>query len=217
MPNPVVGMIVGGSSLLGAGVQGRSASKAASAQGAAAQYGIDEQRRQFDALQELLAPYVQAGGPALQGQQNLIGLGGAGAQRQAIAGIQNNPMFAAMARQGEQGMLQNASATGGLRGGNLQGALGQFRPQLLNQLIDQQYARLGGLTSIGQNAAAGVGNAGMNTGQNIANLYGQQGAAQAGGILGRGQAISGLLNMPAQLSGMSLGGGGNGDPFGSIF
>lgn len=215
MPNPVVGMIVGGSSLGSAMVQSHAAGKAARAQGAAAQMGIDEQRRQFDALQELLKPYVQAGTPALQAQQNLIGLGGAGAQQQAIAGIQNSPMFAAMARQGEQGMLQNASATGGLRAGNLQGALGQFRPQLLNQLIDQQYARLGGLTSIGQNAAVGVGNAGMNTGQNIANLYGQQGAASAGSQLARGQAFGNVLNLPAQFSMLDFARGGSGNPFGS--
>jgi hypothetical protein len=62
---------------------------------------------------------------------------------------------------------QTPRATGGLRGGNVQAALGQFQPQLLAQLIDQQYSRLGGLTSIGQNAAAGVGNAGMSTGNSI--------------------------------------------------
>lgn len=217
MPNPAVGLIVGGSSIGSALVQDRAAGKAARAQSAAAQLGIKTLSDADSLLQELLKPYVQAGTSALQGQQNLLGLGGAGAQQQAIAGIQNSPMFAAMARQGEQGMLQNASATGGLRGGNLQGALGQFRPQLLNQLIDQQYARLGGLTSIGQNAAVGVGNAGMNTGQNIANLYGQQGAASAGSQLARGQALSGVLNLPAQLSMMSLGAGGSGNPFAGMF
>lgn len=215
MPNPAVGLIVGGSSLGSAAIQSHAAGKAARAQGAAAQMGIDEQRRQFDALQELLKPYVQAGTPALQAQQNLIGLGGAGAQRQAIAGIQNSPMFAALAQQGEQGMLQNASATGGLRGGNLQGALAQFRPQMLNSLIDQQYNRLGGLTSLGQNAAAGVGNAGMQTGDNVANLIGQQGAASAGAQLARGQAFGNVMNLPAQFSMLDFARGGSGNPFGS--
>jgi len=207
MPDAIAGLLTGGTTGAGYGAQYEAAGDASDAQARAAQYGIDEQRRQFDALQALLRPYVQAGTPALQGQQNLIGLGGAGAQQQAIAGIQNSPMFAAMARQGEQGMLQNASATGGLRGGNLQGALGQFRPQLLNQLIEQQYSRLGGLTSLGQNSAAGVGNAGMQTGQNIANLYGQQGAAQAGGIMGKASVIGNLANLPMQFMGARMGGG----------
>lgn len=215
MPNPAVGLLVGGSSIGSALVQDRAAGKAARAQSAAAQLGINEQRRQFDALQELLKPYVQAGTPALQGQQNLLGLGGAGAQRQAIAGIENSPMFQSLTQQGEQAMLQNASATGGLRGGNLQGALAQYRPQMLNALIDQQYARLGGLTSLGQNAAVGVGNAGMQTGQNIANLYGQQGAASAGSQLARGQAFGNVLNLPAQFSMLDFARGGSGNPFGS--
>jgi hypothetical protein len=41
---------------------------------------------------------------------------------------------------------------------------------------------------MGQNAAAGVGTAGMQTGTNIANLLAQQGAAQAGGTLAAGAA-----------------------------
>jgi len=217
MPNPAVGLIVGGSSIGSALVQDRAAGKAARAQSAAAQLGIETLSNADSLLQELLKPYVQAGTPALQGQQNLLGLGGAGAQRQAIAGIENSPMFQSLTQQGEQAMLQNASATGGLRGGNLQGALAQYRPQMLNALIDQQYARLGDLTSLGQNAAVGVGNAGMQTGQNIANLYGQQGAASAGSQLARGQALSGVLNLPAQLSMMSLGAGGSGNPFAGMF
>ena len=103
-------------------------------------------------------------------------------------------------------MLQNASATGGLRGGNVQGALAQFRPQLLNQLIEQQYSRLGGLTSLGQASAAGQATAGMQTGTNIANLLGQQGQALAGGAMGKGgvvqQTFGNLMQMGKTASGM---------------
>jgi hypothetical protein len=90
--------------------------------------------------------------------------------------------------QGENAILQNASATGGLRGGNVQAALAKFRPQLLNQLIQQRFQNLGGITSIGQNAAAGTGNAGMNSANQITNLLQQQGAAQAGAALASGNA-----------------------------
>ena len=57
-----------------------------------------------------------------------------------------------MVQQGQDAILQNASAIGGLRGGNTQAALAQFRPALLSQLIAEQYNRLGGLSSLGQNA-----------------------------------------------------------------
>lgn len=175
-------------SVYSANKSSKAAKSAAASQAESAEQGIDEQRRQFDALQKLLEPYVQAGNGALAGQQDLLGLNGNGAQRAAIDGIQNSAQFGALAQQGEEAILANASATGGLRGGNTQGALAQFRPQLLSQLLDQQYQRLGGLTSVGANAAAGVGNAGMQTGANVANLMGQQGAAYAGAALAQGKA-----------------------------
>ncbi len=205
MPDPVSGLIAGGGALLGSIGSSNAAGKAADAQGDAAGKAIAEQRAQFEAIQALLKPYVTAGTGALQGQQNLIGLGGADAQTKAIQGLAGGPEMQSMVQQGENAILQNASATGGLRGGNTQGALAQFRPQMLNQLINQQFSRLGGITSIGQNAAAGVGNAGMGMAANVSNLYGQQGAAAAGQYLAEGKAIGGILNMPAQFLGMQAG------------
>ena len=205
MPNPVTGLVVGGSQLIGGAIQSRAAGKAAGQQAAAAEAGIEEQRRQFDRFQELLSPYVQAGTPALQAQQALIGLGGAEAQQQAISQLEASPLFQALARQGEEAMLQQASATGGLRGGNIQAALAQFRPQMLSQAIEEQYGRLGGLTTLGQRSAAGVGAAGMESAGQIAGLLGQQGAARAGGTLGRAAPLVNLFNLPAQYLGMQIG------------
>jgi len=204
MPDPITGLIAGGSTLLGSAMQSRAAGKAAGAQSQAAEMGIEEQRRQFDEVRKLLEPYVQAGQPALQGMQAMLGLQGAEAQQQAITDIEQSPLLQAMMRQGEEAMLQNASATGGLRGGNLQGALAQFRPQMLQDALDRQYQRLGGLTALGQQSAAGVGTAGIQTGQSVAGLLQQQGAAQAGGALGRGAAFGQLAQIPGQLAGFQL-------------
>lgn len=179
---------VGGvaSSAIGAG----AARSAGAAQERAAQLGVDEQRRQFDSMRDLLSPYVKAGDPALQAIMGAAGLLGPGSQQEFADQQSQSPMFQALARQGEDAILQNASATGGLRGGNVQGALGQFRPALLNQFIEQQYGRLSGIAQMGQNSAAGVGMAGMQTGNNIANLLGQQGAAQAGAQLGVANSVN---------------------------
>ena len=177
-----------GTGLLAANAAKSSAETAAGVQTEAAQSGIDEQRRQFDLIQELLAPYVEAGTGGLSGQLALAGVSGPEAEQAAIDRILAGPQFEALVQQGEEGILQSAAATGGLRGGNVQGALAQFRPQILSGLIEQQYGRLGGLTGIGQASAAGVGAAGQATGTNIANLLAQQGAAQAGGALATGQA-----------------------------
>ena len=129
------------------------------------------------------------------------------AQQQFVSQIEGSPVFQGLVRQGEQGILQNASATGGLRGGNVQGALAQFRPAMLNQQIQQQLANFSGIASLGQNAAAGVGNAGLQTGQNIAGLMQDSGQARAYGALGQGQALAGGLSALGGLAGTAFGGG----------
>lgn len=181
-----------------------------------ANMNIGEQRAQFAAVQQVLAPYITAGNQALQdlkpyqqagqdaltGQRDLIGLNGAKGQQAAIDGLANGVEMQVYAQQGENAMLQNASATGGLRGGNTQAAMAQFRPQMLAGLIGQQYERLGGLTALGanttgmifqtgQSAAAGQANAGMqvagnigsalnNYAGNVSSAFGQYGANVAG-------------------------------------
>jgi hypothetical protein len=175
-----------GGALLSSSAQKNAAETASQAQIASADKGIEEQRRQFDDIQKLLAPYVGAGVNAIGGQQDLIGLSGPDAQAQAIQGIQQGPEFGALVEQGEEAILQNASATGGLRGGNTQRSLAQFRPQILSQLINQQYNRLGGLANTGQASAAGQASFGQQTGTNVTNLLGQQGTAGANAALSRG-------------------------------
>lgn len=248
MPDPVTGVIAGVSALGTAGsaaAQSSAARRAANAQQQATQASIAEQRRQFDAVQQLLRPYVDAGTPALRGLMDIAGIGGqrinaqqyladnpdVAAEYQRVAGTgefrtpeefaewhfntfgraegrqvqstdgqqaaidlqEQSPLFQALARQGEEAIMQNASATGGLRGGNTQGALARFRPQLLNQFIEQQFGRMSGIASMGQNAAAGVGTAGMQSANNISNLMMQGGMAQAAGIGAQGQILGGAL------------------------
>jgi len=252
MPDPITALIVGGGQLISSSMQSSAAGKAADIQAGAAQAGIaqtgvssqlaiDEQRRQFDALQKILQPYVTAGSgalggyapyqqagagalpslqqfaaggvPAFEQQQALAGLRGPEAERAAIERISGGEQFKALEQQGRQSLLSSASATGGLRGGNLQGALAQFSPALLSNLIEKQYGRLGGLAAtggtvaqnlatagmgatgelarIGQASAAGVGSAGAAAGTNIGNLYSTQGTNIANLLGQQGQAQAG--------------------------
>ena len=202
-------VVTGGAAIYGANQSARAGQSAADTQAGAAQAGIDEQRRQFDLTQGLLQPYQQAGLPALERQQAQLGLLGSQAQQDVLSGIMASPMYTSMLQQGENAILQNASATGGLRGGNVQGALAQFRPAILNQLLNQQYERLGGLTSLGQQSAAGIGTAGMQTGSNVANLLQQQGAAVAGGQLAQGARAGNIASGISGALGLYQGLGGN--------
>lgn len=262
-----VGTLIAGAATIGGSLLSSGAAKyAANAQAQSNAQAIEEQRRQFDRVQQLLSPYAQGGTGAFQqllalagaapqqtnwqayaqsnpalmqafnaqrinpyggGTQDLATFaqqwqqrndpradlakfqtGGAQAQQQAISQLEQSPTFQALARQGEEGILQNASATGGLRGGNVQGALAQFRPALLNQQIQQQLSTLGGISSLGQNAAAGVGNAGMQTGQNVGALMQDTGQARGYGALGSGMALGGGLASLGNILGGALGGGG---------
>ena len=213
MPDPITALIVGGSQLIGSSMQSSAAGQAAGIQSGAAEAGIAEQRRQFDALQSLLKPYTEAGLPALEQQQSFLGLRGPEAERAAIERISGGEQFKALEQQGRQSLLSSASATGGLRGGNLQGALAQFSPALLSNLIEKQYGRLGGLAAtggtvaqnlatagmgatgelarIGQASAAGVGSAGAAAGTNIGNIYSTQGTNIANLLGQQGQAQAG--------------------------
>lgn len=206
----VGGVAVAGLGLYSASEQADAAQNASDAQVGMGREQIAAQKEQFAAIQKLLLPYVQGGEKGLNEQLNLLGLNGAGAQGVSVNGIATSPQFSALAKSGEDAILQNASATGNLRGGNVQGALAQFRPQLLQQMIDQQYQRLGGITNIGQNAAAGVGNSGAATANNVSNILGQQGAALAGGQLAQGRAASGYSNALTSGLGTYLGLGGRG-------
>jgi hypothetical protein len=206
-------------------VQSNAAKQAGKAQANAAQAGISEEQRQFDAIQELFKPYVEAGSeamtglkpyaeagaPALAQQQALLGLSGPEAQKAALDAIKSGSLFGELTAQGENALLQNASATGGLRGGNTQAALAQFRPAMLNELINQQYSRLGGLTQLGQTttqniaqlgqaSAANQAAAGLKTGADIAGLLGQAGAAQAGVSLAQGKAWGDVFNTGGALA-----------------
>jgi hypothetical protein len=193
-----VGAAVGGAALVSgiysANKQSHAAQDAAGQQAEYAQEGIAEQRRQFDAIQKLLSPYVAQGTTALTAQGNLTGLNGADAQGAAIQALQSGPQFQSMLKQGESSILANASATGGLRGGNTQAALAQFSPALLSATINDQYARLGGLSSMGLGAATQTGNFGQASTGNVQQLLQQQGAALAGGSLAQGRAQAGYAN-----------------------
>jgi len=210
----VAAAVIGGVATIGGAViQSSAAGKAAGAQERAAAMGVEEQRAAREELRRLLQPYVDAGGPALQAQLAALGLQGPEAQQAFVAQQEQSPIFQALAKQGEEAILQRASATGGLRGGNVQGALAQFRPALLNQFLEQQYERLAGMTTLGQQSAAGVGAGGMQTASNIGNLYTNMGQAQAGAALGQGQAWGNAFGNLATIAGIygaqgGFGGGG---------
>ena len=127
----------------------------------------------IDAQNALLGPYSEAGAAGLPGVQSFVDQGANFADTQAFKDITNS-----------------AKAGGQFASGNRATALTDyyatnFRPQRLNELM--QLPSLGGATAGGQAS-------------NLGNLYNTQGSAQAGGVLGVGNAINSGINSLAFLN-----------------
>lgn len=199
-----------GASLL-TGILGKNASKKAdAAQLAFGQRALDQQQGQFNQTQANFQPYLSGGGAALMSIQDLLGQNGNDPQQAAIASLKGSPGFTSLYGTGQDTILQNAAATGGLRGGNTQNSLAQFGSGLLAQVIQNQLSNLGGLSSMGVGAANSIGQFGQANSSAISNLLGQQGQTTASGILGRGAITNNTIN---GLAGSFGGSGGLGSLF----
>jgi len=196
-----------GGALLSSSAQKGAAREATEAQERSTELEIAESRRQFDKLQEVLQPFVGAGAGAIGAQGALTGLEGPEAEAAAIAGIKAGPEFGALVETGEEAILQNVSATGGLRGGNVQSALAQFRPQILSQLINQRFGRLGQISQLGQASAAGVGAGAIRTGESVRGSFRNLGEVQGQGALAEGRIGANLFGDIAQTIGTFAGSG----------
>lgn len=206
---PIVGSFVNAS-------QNRKAIKKSSAeQVAALQRAIAESTRQFDVTQANFAPYMTPGAGAMTGMGDLTGINGGSAQMTALEQLRESPFFKSIFRTGEEAVLQNAAATGGLRGGNTQRSLADFGADAFSRTIQQQLQNLGGIAGIGSGMAGNLGNLGAANAQNIGNMMVGQGNARAGSILGQQNVNNALTSQLSGLFAQFMPGLGN--IFGSIF
>lgn len=181
----VGGAVVGGAaSIYGSKKASESAEKSSRAQ-------LDAQMEQLNYLKEvdkLPKQYREAAltklagaygaGDAVEGGQ-----GGVEGQQQLIDQARQSPLYGAIMggqQAGEEAILRNASATGGLRSGNVQQNMYDYNTQLQNQALLQSYnQQLQGLQGI-------AGLPGQT--ENITNVMGAMGTTKAQGIQAQGQA-----------------------------
>lgn len=163
-------------------------------------------------------PYAQQGGNAFNMQSNLAGANGMPAQQQAFDNYQSSPEQAYLRQQGEQALMRNNAAMGGLGGGNVRKELMQQGIGMAAQDYGNSFNRLGQLSSMGQQAAnnqsqiaTGASQYGagamMNTGQNLA-----QGRTNAGNQIANaagtaGSALGNLINQQGQNASSIIGQG----------
>lgn len=191
--------------ITGATQSAKGAQQAANTQASAADKAIAEARDARLANEKLQSPFVDAGSKAIAQQMGLIGLNGTAAQQDGINALLTGPEYTTGVRQGEESILQNAAATGGLRGGNVNNSLANFRADLLANTFQRQVQNLGAVSSLGQNAASGVGNAGMASAESIGKLLQQQGANLAGGQIAKGNVVASNFNTGLKIAGAVAG------------
>lgn len=176
----VLSGIVGGNSMK------KASQKAMQAQVDAANRGIDIQAKQYETTRNDYMPYTLAGTKAIGEYGNLIGSNGTDAQATAVQGLKASPFFQQNLADANENLLQTASATGGVRGGNTAGAIGQLSPQLLQQYYQQAVGNFGNLAQLGLGATGSVANAGATNANAATALNGQIGGYQAGNFLTKG-------------------------------
>lgn len=191
-------MLQGLGGILGAVVGANSNAKAVSKEGKAQQAGlqaaIGEQQREYDTSRSDFAPYMGFGKSALGPLGDLLGLNGGDAASKAIEALKGSPIYQSLFNNGQEAVLQNASATGGIRGGNTQGALADFGRDTLSQVIQQQIASLFGAAGIGQGATGSVSAIGAHTADQISGADIGIGNSKAGVIAGRQAAYNDLAD-----------------------
>lgn len=183
-------LVSGGLSLVGGLFGSSSAKKAAREQAKAQMAAIDEERRQFDIVRQDQAPYREAGAAALNQLMRAYGLAGEGPDYSEFL---DSPEYNFTRQMGEQAILRNASALGNLASGNTLAALTRFGQGLASQQFGNYVNRLAGLVGVGQGATNFTGQAGLMTGQGIADSLVGAGNARASGIVGSANVLADTL------------------------
>lgn len=221
-PEAVIGLfsLIGG--FIGGGKQKKASKKAAQLQYDADMAGIAEEARQYDTTRADFAPYQEAGRSALQRMSALLGLGGEEEQSAEIAALRATPLYRSLYGAGEEAVLANASATGGLRGGNTQHSLFEVGEDTLARLIERQLGGYGGLVDVGTGATGAVAGFGANTVARQNLLRNEGAAAKAGDLLTRAGINAQNWNnagsfLDDAISSFLPGGGGMGSFFQKVF
>lgn len=197
-----------GGGILSAGASIYGANTAANAQEQAAQTASNTQLGMFNKLQTNAAPYIATGNaanntltsqlPSLTAPINMN-----------EATLQQTPGYQFNLTQGLKATQNSAAARGlGISGAALKGAstyaTGLADSTYQNQFNNAQtnrttaYNMLSGQQALGENAAVGVGNTGVNVGGQIGQNQIGAGNAAAAGALATGSAVGGAANTATQ-------------------
>jgi hypothetical protein len=199
----MVAAAIVGAAVVGAAGSAVAGSEAAGATKDASNAAISEQNAALQQQAALSAPYRGVGTAAIGQYENLLGIGPNANAQTIQQALENTPGYQFTQQQGEQGILNAASAAGGFSG-NTATALDRYNTGLADQTYQQALGNSLNAVELGQSAAAGqaanignaantISNAQIQQGTNIANI-------DIGTAAGISKAIGGAANNYAEYS-----------------
>lgn len=143
-----------------AAVGAYAANKAASAAKQAGRNATEESARQYNQTREDMMPWLEAGGWALDRQQQLL--------QGDYSRFFESPDYKAALQLGTEALDAGATAQGNLWGGGADADRIQFGQQLASQNLGNYWNRLAGLSQTGQGTANQLGGFGQTHANNVA-------------------------------------------------
>lgn len=176
----MVAAAIVGAAVVGAGATVAASSNSANATQNATNASIAEQNSALSQQASLSAPYRQLGTDAMGTYESLLGIGGSGSSSSAIqSALANTPGYQFTLNQGEQGILNAASAQGGITGNTL-ASLDSYNSGLASNTYQSVLGDYANAVQTGQAAAAGQAQNVGNAASNISSSITSQGQTTAG-------------------------------------
>lgn len=206
-----VGATIGAIGSLGsAGIGFMGAQSAAKAQTQQFQQALAFQQQVYQQNQQNLSPYMGFGKSAANSLAAFYGLttpdnpGGAASMGKAWENFQNLPAYQFPFEQGQRALNMNLNAQGRQLSGAQTRASQQFGQGLASTYMMQNYVNpLSQYASMGANAAGSLAGTNAQMANTIGNTFGNIGGAQASGIVGGTNALTGGMSNLAAYGMMS--------------
>lgn len=179
-----------------------SSANATRAQSQSAAAALEELQRQFDIQQGAVQPFRDIALPGLGEASRLAGVMGDPQQRNAIARMLPTPGQEFREAEGERRILQDASARGGLGGGNVLRQLQDFGIGSGRAQVEDQFNRLSGLAGTAQTATGQLGQIGQQFSSGVSDQLTNRANAIASGEAAQQQAKSNLISTGVGLLGL---------------
>lgn len=168
-----------------------AAKDAANIQAQSANNALNFQKSVFNTNQGNLQPFINAGQGATSTLSRLTGGNGTPADFSSFA---NSPDYKFALEQGNRGVTNYENSQGmGLSGGALKD-ISQFNQGLASQQYGNYFNRLMSLATLGGSAANGLAGNNATMSNSIGNTTMGVGQAQASGVVGSANAITGGIN-----------------------